>query len=285
VQLPCPIWVDVLAPGGVPYQLILRLNYILGGVEKEAAILPYLAQAGLPVPAVLAGPVFDPTQPEAGAMTLLNVLPGRSFLDLDFTATPERLPWAMELILDGVDLLHGATTFLQNSAAAHFLPQTTLRTELDAILAQGGPWLAESVFQQTIAAIDSAIGKIETPVAFSSGDYNQGNFLFDGDHLSALVDFAAPTFEDPHISMAMYWIYSWDPFDQAGIVDRYLERQRLSFAAFAPRLALRCLRTLQETLPVRGGEEVRDEWDFETLAESRRRVLGLLSRAMTAMHP
>jgi hypothetical protein len=38
------------------------MNYILGGVEKEAAILPFLTQAGLPVPSVLAGPVIDPTK-------------------------------------------------------------------------------------------------------------------------------------------------------------------------------------------------------------------------------
>ncbi|GCE31183.1 hypothetical protein KDA_66670 [Dictyobacter alpinus] len=72
--------------------------------------------------------------------------------------------------------------------------------------------------------------------------------------------------EDPHISMAMYWVHSWDPFDRAGIVERYLEQHHLSFAEFAPRVALRCLRTLQETLPVCGGEDVRDEWDFESLA-------------------
>lgn len=90
VQLPCPIWVDLTLPDGGAYQLILRMNYILGGVEKEAALLPVLAQAGLPVPTVLAAPVIDPTQPEAGAMTILNVLPGRDFLEWGYTATPEQ---------------------------------------------------------------------------------------------------------------------------------------------------------------------------------------------------
>ena len=80
--------------------------------------------------------------------------------------------------------------------------------------------------------------------------------------------------------MAMYWIYCWDPFDQAGIVERYLEQRQIAFADFAPRLALRCLGTLQEGLPVRGGEEIRDEWGFESLADSRKRVLDLLHRAM-----
>jgi hypothetical protein len=285
VQLPCSIWMDMFPLDGTAFKLILRMNYMLGGVEKEAAILPYLAQAGLPVPTVLAGPVIDPSQPEAGAMSVLNVLPGQSFLDLDYAMAPERIYWAMDQILQGVALIHGVTSFLQRSPAIRFLPQKSLRSELRAILERGGPWLSQSVFNQAIISVDRALAAIETPLAFSSGDYNQGNFLFDGDQLSGLVDFTMPTFEDPHIGMAMYLIYSWDPFDQAGIVDRYLEQQRLSFGDFAPRLALRCLGTLQENLPVRGGEEARDEWDFESLADSRQRVLTLLSRAMHAMNP
>lgn len=283
MQLPCPIWVDLRLPNGVAYTLILRMNYVLGGVEREAAILPLLAEAGLPVPTVLAGPVIDPTQPQAGAMTILNVLPGRDFLAWGRAATPAQIQWAIGLILQGVDLIHGATAFLQRSPAAQLLPRKTLNSELQAIVAKGGPWLAEPVFTQAVEAVALAVSTIETPLAFSSGDYNQGNFLCEGDHLTGIIDFALPCFEDPHIGMAMYWIYCWDPFDRAGIIERYLERRRLSFADFAPRLALRCLRTLQANLPVRGGEEVRGEWDFESLAENRQRVLGLLERAMAAM--
>jgi hypothetical protein len=259
------------------------MNSMLGGVEREAAVLPLLASAGLPVPTVLAGPLIDPTQPEAGAMTILNVLPGQDFLEWGFTATPAQLQWAIGLILQGIDLIHGATEFLQRSPAAQLLPQKTLSWELQAIITKGGPWLSEPVFKQALEALAPAVSKIETPLAFSSGDYNQGNFLFEGHHLTGIIDFTLPCFEDPHISMAMYWIYCWNPFDQAGIVQRYLQQQRLSFADFAPRLALRCLRTLQENLPVRGGEDRRDEWDFESLAASRQRLLGLLKRAMDTM--
>ena len=280
VQLPCPIRVDLTLPDGGAYQLILRMNYILGGVEKEVAILPLLAQAGLPVPAVLAGPVIDPAQPEAGAMTILNVLPGQDFLGWGLTATPEQIQWAIGLILQGIELMHSATEFLQRTPAAQQLLRRTPSSELRAILAKGGPWFSEPAFKQAIEALESAVSTIETPLAFSSGDYNQGNFLFEGERLTGIIDISSPCFEDPYISMAMYWIYCWNPYDQAGIVERYLERQQLSFADFAPRLALRCLRTLQENLPVRGGEDVRDEWGFETLAEYRQRVLGLLKRAM-----
>ena len=284
VQLPCPIWVDVRLPDGEAYTLILRMNYIPGGVEKEAAILPLLAKAGLPVPTVLAGPVIDPTQPEAGAMTILNVLPGQDFLNWGNTATEAQIQWAIGLILQGVAMLHAIAEPLSREPIASQLPHCTLYDELQVIIARGGPWLKEPIFKQVVAALLPVISKIETPLAFSSGDYSQGNFLFEGERLSGIIDITSPCFEDPHIGMAMYWIYCWNPFDQAGIVERYMEQQRLSFADFAPRLALRCLRALQENLPVCGGEDVRDEWDFESLADYRQRVLALLMRAMDAMN-
>lgn len=285
VQLPCPIWVDVISPDGEAYQLILRMNYDPGGVEREAAVLPLLAQAGLPVPTVLAGPIIDPTQPEAGAMMILNVLPGQDFLAWGFTASPEQIQWAIGLILQGIDLMHSATEFLHHTPAAQQILRRTLSSELQAIRAMGGPWLSEPLFKQAIEALEPAVNTIESPLAFSSGDYNQGNFLFKGERITGIIDISSPCFEDPHIGMAMYWIHCWNPYDQAGIVERYLERQHLTFADFAPRLALRCLRTLQANLPVRGGEDVHDEWDFETLANSRQRVLGLLTRAMGTMIP
>lgn len=180
-------------------------------------------------------------------------------------------------------MLHSVTEPIRHEPIASQLPHNTLSSELQATIAQGGPWLKESIFQQAVKALLPVVSKIETPLAFSSGDYSQGNFLFEGERLTGIIDIASPCFEDPHIGMAMYPIYCWNPFDQAGIVERYLEQQHLSFADFAPRLALRCLRTLQESLPVCGGEEVRDEWGFESLAEHRQRVLGLLKRAMDAM--
>ncbi len=280
VQLPCPIWVDLMSPNGKIYQLILRMNYIPGGIEKEAAVLPLLASAGLPVPTVLAGPVLDPTQPEAGAMTILNVLPGQDFLKWGSTATKAQIQWAIGLILQGVATLHSVTELIRHEPIASQLPHNTLYSELQAIITRGGPWLKEPIFQQSVEALLPVVSTIETPLAFSSGDYSQGNFLFEGEHLTGIIDITSPCFEDPHIGMAMYWIHAWEPFDQAGIVERYLEQQHLSFADFAPRLALRCLRTLQENLPVRGGEEVRDAWDFESLAECRQRLSGLLKQAM-----
>jgi aminoglycoside phosphotransferase len=282
VQLPCPIWVHLTLPSGEEYQLIIRMNYARDGVKKEAAILPLLAKWGVPVPTVLAGPVIDPAQPEAGSMTILNVLPGQDFLAWGRIATPVQVEWAIGLILEGIAMLHAVTEPLSREPLAKMLPHRTLLSELQAVIAKAGPWLEEPAFRQAVDILLPRISTIQTPLAFSSGDYNQGNFLFEGEKLTGIIDISDPCFEDPHIGMAMYWIYCWDPFDQAGIVERYLDLHQLSFADFATRLALRCLRTLQERIPVRGGEEVCGEWDFESLADYRKRVLDLLHRAICA---
>ncbi|GCE06820.1 phosphotransferase family protein [Dictyobacter aurantiacus] len=281
VQLPCPIWIDLELPEGENYRLILRMNYIRGGVEKEAAVLPALVRLGLPVPQVLAGPVIDPTQPGVGAMTILNVLPGQDFLTWGQHATPTQIEWAIGLLLEGVETLHAVTEALDADPIGAHLPHRTLQSELQVIVTTESPWLDDPRFKQAVAILEPRVDAIKTPLAFSNGDYNQGNFLFDGEHLTGLIDFTDPCFEDPHIGMAMYWIHCWNPFDRAGIVERYLERQRLSFADFAPRLALRCLRTLQGGIPVSGGEDIYDEWGFESQADTRQRVLNLLQRALT----
>ena len=60
-------------------------------------------------------------------------------------------------------------------------------------------------------------------------------------------------------------------------------KQHLSFVDFAPRLAVRCLRTLQQQIAVIGGEDLRNEDDYESHADYRNRILGLLQRAIQAI--
>ncbi len=86
VRLPGPIWVNVALPSGDEQMLILRMDQRIGGVEREAMILPVLAQHGLPVPTILAGPTVDPSRPAWGAMTVLNVLPGQDLLTWSWNA-------------------------------------------------------------------------------------------------------------------------------------------------------------------------------------------------------
>lgn len=56
---PCPMRVGVTLPDGSEEHVVLRIARNRGGVECEALVLPALARLGLPVPAVLAGPVSD----------------------------------------------------------------------------------------------------------------------------------------------------------------------------------------------------------------------------------
>ncbi|MHB8597644.1 MAG: aminoglycoside phosphotransferase family protein [Ktedonobacteraceae bacterium] len=280
VRLPGPIWVHVALPDGDEQRLILRMDQRISGVEKEAAILPVLAQLGLPVPTILAGPVVDPTQPTMGAITVLNVLPGQDLLGWSWDAPPPALELAMRLVLEGVQRLHELTEPLSHESISAHLPHITLQSELQGILARGGLWLDEPVFAEAINRLLPIVETIQIPLMFSSGDYNPGNFLFDGEKLTGFIDFPGACFEDPHVGMAKYWTYSWYPLDRAGIVERYLEQVHLSFAEFAPRLALRCLWTLQREIAVTGGENVLVDDEFESHADYRKRILALLERAL-----
>jgi thiamine kinase-like enzyme len=216
-------------------------------------------------------------------MMLLNVLPGQDLLSWSWNATAKEADQAIQFVLEGVERLHLLTEPLKQEQLLQALPQQTLQTELEDVLADGGPWLKEAVFIQAVEQLIPIVASVQTPLAFSSGDYNPGNFLFEEERLTGFIDFTGACFEDPHVGMAMYWIYSWYPLDRAGMVEHYLERQRLSFADFAPRLAVRCLRTLQQQIAVIGGEDQRNEDDYESHADYRNRILGLLQRAMQSL--
>lgn len=99
-----------------------------------------------------------------------------------------------------------------------------------------------------------------------------GNLLSDGKGLTGFVDFSWACFEDPHVGFAKCRIYDFFPFNKAGLVERYLDRQSLTRAEIAPRLALRCLWTLQREIAVAGGD-----------TGYRDQVLGLLGEAMAAL--
>lgn len=283
VRLPCPIWVRVALPVGKEQRLILRMDQSLHGVEKEARLLPVLARLGLLVPSVLAGPTVDPAKPGMGTMSILTVLSGRDLLGWSWNAPAESLELAMRLVLEGVKWLHALTAPLSREPEAELLPRVTLDSELQGIIKRGGSWFQEPVFSRAMESLLPIVENIRTPLVFSTGDYNPGNFLFEGDALTGFIDFTGACFEDPHIGFAKYWTYSWYPLDRAGIVERYLAEQQLPFTEFAPRLAVRCLWTLQREIAVSGGEDKLDEDEFETHADFRNRILDLLQRAMDAL--
>jgi hypothetical protein len=90
--------------------------------------------------------------------------------------------------------------------------------------------------------------------------------------VTAYLDFEEARFEDRLIGFAKYRIYDVAPLNFAGIVRDYIGYVRATPADFAPRLALGCLRTLQNEIAPTGGD--RD------MAAYRERVLDLLNKSL-----
>ena len=189
--------------------------------------------------------------------------------------TPPALDLANGLVLGAVARLHQLTEAVRQDAVIDVLPHNTLLSELHGILARGGPWFGEHMFVEAVETVLPVVKAIETPLVFSNGDYNPGNFLFDGEKVTGFVDFQFACFEDPHIGFGKYWTYDWYPLNKAGIVERYLETQSLTLADFAPRLAVRCLWTLARGIAVEGGDNAHRMY--------RERILELLRDALRWM--
>lgn len=286
-----PVLVQVRTINGLQ-TVYLRKDRKIGGVELEAELLPILYKLGLPVPELLAGPVIDPNSQDSIPVTVISSVPGESLLKFSWEAKGNDVYIAMKLVLEGVRRLHELTAALQKEPIAKKIPSKTLTKELEEIQNRGGNWLEIKEFREAIKRLEKRLPKIEAPLIFSNGDYNPGNFLFSAsneeklttaDHslgnpgsleqtphkLTGFIDFSWACFEDPHIGFAKYWTYDWFP---AGLIERYLYKNNLHPQEFAPRLALRCLWTLQREL------------ESPTINPStnwyRENLLGLLKHAM-----
>ena len=275
-----PLRVRVVSPAGERL-VLLRLDSFRGGIETEAALLPVIARLGLPVPELLGGPATDPERPGAGPMILISVVPGQDLLALGWNASSADLDRYIALVLEGIERLHGLTSAILADPVGSRLPCLSLAGELRAIAERGGPWMDEPVFRRAFERVWPLAEADPTAPAFSSGDYNPGNFLSDGHRLTGIVDFALSCFEDPHIGLAKYWTYDWYPYNKAGLVERYLAQRGVSPEQFALRLAVRCLWTLQRGLPVAGHDNTRGH--VQTFGAERARLLELLGGALTRL--
>jgi aminoglycoside phosphotransferase (APT) family kinase protein len=272
-MVPCPIHLAIVGPDGVRQEAVLRLARNRGGVEREASVLPALAQLGLPVPAVLAGPVCDPDDAQTGAITLNSLLPGRTLQDWS-RIDSDGLELALDQTVEAVLRLHSLTASLLQTDQAQILPHKTLSSELLGLARSGNPWVQTPTFADATARLAPVVEAIETPLVFSNGDYQPGNFLSDGRRLTGFLDFEKACFEDPLLTLARYPVYNLDPMNRAGVVDRFLGASGFSRAEFAPRLGLFCLRTLLTKTPVSGGTPAQQE--------RREYVLALLQSALAA---
>jgi hypothetical protein len=240
--------------------------------ERQARLQGVLAEMGLPVQELLAGPTVHPDYPEVGPMVVLSHLHGRN---LPFVrATAEEIGLTCRLMIEGVKRLQSLTERMERHPIGKTLPRRTLIGELEGIVSRGGPWMEQSIFRDAVARLRPALEAATVPLVFSNGLNISWNFLYDGRELTGFQLLERACFEDPHIQFAKYkyWAFDsfgWGPFERAGLVERYLYEQDVSKSQFAPRLALRCLYRLQEAVPVKGGRrdhprpDEEDSWDRE----------------------
>jgi hypothetical protein len=269
-----PLVVHVRLPSGEEQAVeLLAYGSSRDSAVREAQLLPVLAQLGLPVPGVLAGPLPHPDYPQVGEMVVQSHLPGQT---LPFVrATAEQLDFTCRLMMEGIQRLRQLTGALQQHPIGNILPHRTLVAMLESIVNTGGPWMDVPLFRLGIETLRPQLQVVRTLLVFSNGLNISWNFLHDGQKLTGFHDFARACFEDPHIQFAKYKIWEidevgWKPFARAGFVERYLYEQNVSKREFAIRLALQCLWRLQEAIPVAGEDS---QWGREresclTLLES-----------------
>lgn len=248
-----PFRIRVQLPNGRENFCVLKADPLIGGVEREGKLLPVLAQLGLPVPSVLAGPRMHPDYPNGGALIILSELPGKPLPWGDITLA--EADFTCKLHLEAVTRLNQLTEPIHHYKVAQELPKKTLPSELEGILSRGGPWLDVPIFMEAVEYLQPILEGIQKPLVFSNGDYNPLNFLHDGKSLSGWIDFTGACFEDPLIGFAKFVIWAFDILGwgagiRAGLVERYLYSQDLTRSDFVPRLVLRCLWRLQRDTSV-----------------------------------
>ncbi len=250
----------VRAPDGTTANCVIKTSERIELIEREARVLGALAELGLPVPIVLAGPARMTDQPGIYAVIALSELPGQPLPWLGTTSLAEA-DLTCRLLIQGVAQLHQLTERVSRHEIAKIVPRTTLSAELNAIVELGGGWLEVDLFVRAVAYLHSKLDDVQIPLAFSNGDYNPLNFLHDGTVLTGYVDFEHACFEDPHAGFAKFLTLSFDAYGwgtgmKVGLVERYLYTQDISRREFVPRLVLRCLQRLQREVSVTGNADV-----------------------------
>ncbi len=271
--LPCPVHVTVRQPNGALQDLVLRVTRRNEqGLQKEAILLPLLTQLGVSTPRVLVPPQRDPTATNAALAALYSFLPGQTLQQFSEQSAQD-CQTAIHLLLAASAQLAAVTSSLRELLAAQSLttlvPTMPLMQQWETMMAQGGPWLAEPSFRANMHNLRPRLEAISDPLVFTNGDYQPGNFLTDGKRVTGFVDFEYASFQDYLYGFAKYPIYDLHPLNKGGMIEQLLQTQAISFADFAPRLALACLWTLQREIPVDGGE-----------SNYRTHVLALLARAL-----
>lgn len=253
-----PARLTVETPAGAISHCVLKQGECFETLAHEAQVLTALAELGLPVPQVLAGPMM---LQDGKQILVLSELPGLPLPWLGVTNLADA-QLTCRLMQQAVIKLHELTDQIKMHRIGSKLPSIALDEELDTIIERAGPWFENALFSEAVELLQRALPAITTPLVFSNGDYNPLNFLHLDQKLTGWLDFEHACFEDPYIGFAKFLLWSYDDFGwgtggKIGLVERFLYAQNVTRAQFAPRVVLRCLRHLQEGVSVKSQEDAR----------------------------
>lgn len=266
---PCPMQVQVILPSGEQSTVVLRLGEAVVnpygfGIERETQLLPILAELGLPVPKVLAGPVSDPSQPDLDVMSVITLLPGEDFLALGRRVSLQERKALEPHLLSAIMQLQQVTEPLSHFDIAAEIPRFLLRDWLQPVIEDEALWPDEPIFRKAIQVISPLVEQVRTPLVFTNGDPHPTNFLSDGKRLTGIIDFHNAWFEDPLYWAAEYLSFDpdWLPYDATALVNQYVEIQNFTMADLNLRVAVACLEKIRYFMRL-GLETVgKDKWTF-----------------------
>ncbi|HEX4125121.1 MAG TPA: phosphotransferase, partial [Tepidisphaeraceae bacterium] len=138
-----------------------------------------------------------------------------------------------------------------------------------AIVRSGCEWLDNPTFVSALEQLRSVVDQVDTPLIFTNGDYQPGNFLTDGCKITGIIDFEHASFQDPLMGFVKYPIYDLLPLSRTNLIDSVLADTGFSRREFAIRMVAGCLKTLVCGIPYQGGEP--------SMQAYRHRVLELLT--------
>ena len=268
-DLPCPVCVSVKTTDGKVIKVVLRRSRH-GDVRKEIKILHVLKVYGLPVPEVLSEPFKTEDHKYAA---IYSFLPGENLQKLSMRSKKD-LVLAKELLVEAVIKLMDATDYIRKHEISKIFPDVTLISELKALSTKSNPWFGEKVFQIAVKKLQEVLENIKTPLVFSNGDYQPGNFITQEGKIAGFLDFESSSFQDPLMGFVKYPIYDLYPLARTDIVKTFLDTKGFSEGDFNCRLALGCLKILKKEVLISGGDQETQEY--------RDRILDLLKKSLTS---
>lgn len=266
-DLPCPIRVELAAKDSNHKTVVLRKTRH-GSVENEVRILRALKESGLPVPEV----IRDPFENEKGEKAAVySLLPGENLQKLSMRGA-HYLTESKNLMIEAIIKLRDVSAFIKKHNASEIIPEQTLSAELESVRTNNNSWINNKNYRAGVEELQKRLQGIDTPLVFSNGDYQPGNFLAQNGTITGFLDFESAVFQDPLVGFAKYPIYDLRPLSRTDLISEFLSATGFTKEDFNIRLALGCLKILKKEVPVSNG-------DVET-ETYRNKILKLLNESL-----